>query len=321
MKAKKPVLFILDPLKKLDIKTDTSLALLLEFSSRGRGSWIADLSDLEAYSGRIFAHAAQAMVSKSGQITALKPLRRPLSDFSLVIIRKEPPFNEAYITMTYLLELAPPQVFVSNNPAGIRNTNEKMGILRFPKWIPETFVSSSPDLILSFQKKLGRPVVVKPLDKKGGEGVFLLHSGTSHAIKQLRQASEGGIKPLQVQRFLTSNGFRGDKRILLLGGQPLAAFEKVPQKGEFRANLSLGAVTRACGISRKEKLLIRSLAPYLKKQGLHLAGIDVMQERLIEINVTCPSGLLDAKLLYPELEPVKAWADFLERQEQKTLAN
>ncbi len=314
---KKPVLFILDPLEKLDPKTDTSLALLSELFARGRETWAADLKDLTADSGKAAVRASPITVQAGARFLELKSRYRPISDFGLVIIRKEPPFNEAYVTMTYLLELAPRHTFVSNNPLGIRNTNEKMGILHFPKWIPKTFISSTPELIMNFQKNLAGPVVIKPLDMKGGEGIFLLTSTGLKAKKKLLKASEGGTKPLQAQQFLQSKTFRGDKRILLLNGRLLTSYEKVPKPGEFRANLSLGAITRACGVTRREKRLIDSIRPYIQKQGLHLAGIDVMQERLIEINVTCPSGLVDARLLYPELEPVKAWADFLELKERQ----
>lgn len=318
MKPFKRVLFILDPLEKLDPATDTSLALLSDLAARGYETWAVDVPGIAVDSKGVIIAGRAVSASSHGQFTLLKkPESIRLNQFGLVIIRKEPPFDEAYLAMTYMLEMEAKSTFLSNAPQGIRNTNEKMSIFRFARWIPKTLATTSPALILSFQKKTGKALVIKPLDQKGGHGIFKLPLNSPGAAGKLARASRQARKPLQAQEFLSGKGLTGEKRILILNGQFLGAYEKIAQKNEFRANLSLGGMIRKTSLTRREKILTGEIGRYSKSQGLHLVGLDVLQEKLIEINVTCPSGLLDLKLLEPQLEPVKAWADFLERSAQK----
>lgn len=318
MKPFKRVLFILDPLSQLDPATDTSLALLSELNARGYETWTADIPDMALDQKGVSVWGKIASSPSSGRfITAKKTKLLRLDQFSFVLVRKEPPFNESYLTMTYMLEIDASKTFLSNNPRGIRNTNEKMGIFHFPQWIPRTLSTASPAHILSFQKLLGGPLVIKPLDEKGGRGIFKLPLNSPQGVRRLTQASRQGHKPLQAQEFLSGTGRRGEKRILILDGRFLGAYEKIAKKGEFRANLSLGGIIKRTTLTAREKRLIKDVANYAKTEGLHLVGIDVLNEKLIEINVTCPSGLLDLKLLEPGLEPVKAWADCLEKMALK----
>lgn len=303
------VLCILDPLEKLNPEWDTSLSLLRELAGRGHRISIADVQDLRETGTRISVDA----ISLGANLTAEGPRkRRDIEDFQLILIRKEPPFDDGYRRLTYLLEPVAGRVPVVNDPRGIRNTNEKMGILNFPDWIPETIVSNSADTILLFQQQLDRDLVIKPLYQKGGEGVFLLKRSQKNGRGSLMEATAHGRNSVMAQQFLASGGQAVDKRILLLNGEILTAFEKHPAAGEFRSNLVLGGTAHPTVLTEREKALAKAIRPYLLEQKLTFVGLDVMEGKLLEINVTCPSGLCDAKVLYPGLRLVEAWADFLE---------
>ena len=214
--------------------------------------------------------------------------------------------------MTALLERLASRVPMVNHPRGIRLTNEKLSILDFPKWIPKTLVTASPNSILRFQQKTGNQIVVKPLDQKGGKGVFLLSKNPKTALSQLRTATHKSKVKVMAQEFIEGKQ-QGEKRIVLLGGKVFATYEKRAKRGEFRANLGLGASFHRASLSRKEKNLINDLRPYLLKRGLYFVGIDVLGAKLIEINVTSPAGVTEAKFLNPKQPLAEAWADWLER--------
>jgi glutathione synthase len=313
------ILFILDPLEKLDPVWDTSMALARETEKRGHENWCADAPDIFSRSSRIFCRARR-MKAKTFPVTlppytpadgftASKPRTMKLEAFGCVVIRKEPPVDAAYVKMTRLLEQAADRVPMFNHPAGIRYNNEKLAILNFPRWIPETLVSRNPEEILKFQKKIKTDLVIKPLNEKGGKGVWRLKYGERNSLSLLRRAA--ARKTLMAQRFLTPRRAE-EKRILMMDGNFFSCYSKRPVTNEFRANLGLGATFHAAHLTPKEKQLVREMKPFLLKEGLYFAGIDVLDEKLIEINVTSPAGLLETKVLYPRRRPLEAWADFLE---------
>lgn len=309
-------LCVMDPLEKLDPEWDNSLAVLEELARRGHETWAVDVPDLWEVKNSVWGACTRfrwKKPSKTGSFPtpSQSPRNFQLNQFDLILIRKEPPFNEAYLHLTYLLEKTASEVPVINHPRGIRNTNEKLGILNFPHWIPETMVSASPERILDFQNKLGVPVIVKPLDQKGGRGVFLLPKERRAGLKKLVRATLHGKKTLMAQRFIDAEK-KVEKRIILLNGKLLTLYEKKPRPREFRANLGLGGTFHPAEASTQEKKLIRDLRPYLLQEGLSFVGIDVLNDKLIEINVTCPAGVTEAKFLYPALGLLEAWASFLE---------
>jgi glutathione synthase len=200
---------------------------------------------------------------------------------------------------------------VVNHPRGIRNNNEKLSILHFPDWIPKTMVSTSPKEILDFQKKLKAPVIVKPLDQKGGTGIFLIRSQGRAFKRRLAAATAGGTKALMAQAFINTKK-KIEKRIFVLGGRILTLYEKRPKGREFRANLGLGATWHPSRVSPREKALVSELRPWLLRERLDCVGLDVLNGKLIEINVTCPAGITEARFLGLRPDPLAAWADFLE---------
>lgn len=304
------ILIILDPLPKLNFEWDNSLAVGGELILRGHCVWLADAPDLWAENNRTFVRASKLLFFPSKSVR--EKYRAGVSkiwevaQMDLVMNRKEPPVNAAYLAMTYLLDGPARKIPVINRPAAVRNHNEKLSILNFPKWIPPTLVSSKETDILAFRKKHGE-IVIKPLDQKGGLDVFLMNSGSNTEL--LRTLLLKG-NPVMAQKRILS---RAEKRIVLMNGKLLCAYEKRPQGKEWRANLDLGATFHTTELSTAEKSLIREMKPFLIREGLYLVGLDVLGEKLIEINVTSPAGPTEAQFLSPHSKPVSAWADFVER--------
>ena len=291
-KRLKQFAFVMDPLESLDLPWDTSLCLLRELNARGHQNFLFVLSSLSLEAGQVF-----------GQGNLVKPLgnhhydlksisKTKLASFDAVFIRKDPPFDSNYLSLTYLLEPLVKKTLVINDPRGIRNANEKLSVLSFPKWSPPSLVSSNPDEILAFQKKIKSDLVIKPLYEKGGKGVFRLKKGQNNLLKKSVAKDNWVI----AQKFIPSND--GDKRILIWRGKILGAFSRIPPKGDFRSNLSLGGKFVKCRITQREKNLVRSIAPFLLKEGLLFVGIDVRGGYLIEMNVTSPAGLVELDQLY-----------------------
>jgi glutathione synthase len=315
------VLFIIDPVEKLELEWDNSLALVREMMARDHQCWSADTGDIYAETRRDFVRASRFVsvltrAKKSYALPQENPKILKLDSFDLILVRKEPPFDLEYYYLTLILERVARSIPVSNDPAGIRNTNEKMSTLLFPQHAPRTIVSSSTAAIAEFQKKFGGPVVVKPLNEKGGHGVRLLWPARSF-VKRLEQLTHHGRKTLMAQEFLAKHSGHEDKRIILLNGKIIASYEKHPPKNDFRTNLSLNGTSHPTKLTSAEINLANDLRTYLLKEGLHLVGIDVMAGKLIDLNVTCPAGMTVAKKLYPLLTPISAWADFLEKLRPK----
>lgn len=300
----------MDPLRRLDPQWDNSLALIREMTRRGHRCQICDLRDIECRNSFIRVGAAEITVAgcDPSALVTQKNGARDIRFFDLVLIRKEPPFNDSYYYSALLLDLAASDIPISNHPAGILKTNEKLATLLFPKWIPETLVTRSGDAILEFQKKIKDSIVLKPLNQKGGKGITLLKK-KEITKRRLQLLTQEGQRTLLVQRQLKS---RADKRILVLNGKILGAFEKHAPKNDFRTNLSLDGTFHPTTLHTNERQLVREMAPYLVRSGLHLVGIDVMEGKLLDLNVTCPAGMTVLKALHPELSPLQEWASFLE---------
>ena len=290
--------FVMDPLEKLDLEWDTSLCLLRELRRRGHQTILFIPSSLSLASGRVKGGGRLIQPAGGRRYSQGPEKEYDLGNFDAVLIRKDPPFDSGYLTLTYLLEPLVKETLVINHPRGIRNANEKLFGLQFPHGSPPTLVSADPDKILAFQKKIHSDLVVKPLYDKGGKGVFLLKRQTKGPQALLVKSTRNRTEAVVGQKFIPVPKGRGDKRILLWKGEILGAFERIPRTGEFRSNLSLGGRFASCQVTEREKSLVRALRPLLLKEGLWLAGIDVREEWLIEVNVTSPAGLVELELLY-----------------------
>ena len=308
------VLIIMDPPNKLDLRWDNSIALAHELTQRGIACWIADSLDIMLENSTVWVLAKPFQYQFTQRLPSRSVKKVSIDFFDLALIRKEPPFDLNYYAMTLILEHASIPIF--NSPRGIREANEKMWGLRFATLMPETLISSKLNEIVSFSNKFNDGVVIKPLYDKGGRGVFRAAKMTGRVTQRIKLACAEGKKPLVCQRFLKSAGGI-DKRIVILDGQVLCAFEKHPSKKDFRANLGLGATAYPTRLTQKELSLVKKIAVPLRKSGIALAGIDVMEGMLLEVNVTSPAGMTDAETLYPGNRFIAAWADWLLRKVRK----
>ena len=212
-----------------------------------------------------------------------------LCQMDAVWMRKDPPVDTDYVTAVQLLTLIGGKTLVLNDPAGLLVANEKLFALQFSNWVPETLVSRHKQTVLDFLADRER-AVLKPLDGKGGEGVFVLEAGDRNLNSLIEVSTNFGQVPVIVQEYLPA-AQQGDKRILLLEGEPLGAVNRLPGQGDFRGNVAAGGSVAAVDITEKERQMCAEIAPVLKAHKLYFVGIDVIGERLTEVNVTSPTML------------------------------
>lgn len=285
------VAFLVDPLPILQPHHDTSVALMEALQQRGHSVFSLELSDLSFRDGSTWGRCdrLQLYPGKTPWYAICESLHLPLSQMDAVWMRKDPPVDAAYITATQLLDTIGGNTLVLNDPAGLRSANEKLFALHFPDWAPTTVVTQHKPTILDFVAEQGQ-AVLKPLDGKGGEGIFFLQQGDRNLNSLIEVSTHYGTTPVMVQEYLPAAA-AGDKRILLLEGRPLGAVNRIPGRGDFRGNVAAGGSVDKVGITARERKLCEALAPVLQRQGFYFVGIDVIGERLTEINVTSPTML------------------------------
>lgn len=309
-------LFVIDPIERLKPAKDSSVALMEAVQRSGAQVWVCTPGDLCAIASRDGADEeghnawAQAMPLQLQPISAgpdgwqvPSPWYEPgpaqlvpLTGFAAVWMRKDPPVDEAYLYATHLLEIAERQgARVINRPAALRAWNEKLGALRFSRWMAPSLVSSRVEQLRGFAAE-HREVVLKPLGGRAGQGVVFASAATPGLGALLELVTGQEQLPVMIQAFLPGVS-AGDKRILLVNGEPLGAVNRVPKGGEFRSNLAVGGSPEATDLSESERRLCAELAPLLRAEGLFFVGIDVIDGRLSEINVTSPTGIREVERL------------------------
>ncbi len=300
-------LFVIDPISRLNPAKDSSVALMQAAQRAGLSLWWCTPADLLARGGQVSAWvrplrlAEIALAEGSWQVPSPwwqegEPELQALEGFGWVWMRKDPPVDEAYLYATHLLELAEHQgVRVLNRPASLRRWNEKLGALRFSALMAPTLVASRVDALAAFAAEQGE-VVLKPLGGRAGQGVVFASAATPGLRALLELVTQQEQLPVMAQAFLP--GVRaGDKRILLVDGEPLGAVNRVPGDQEFRSNLAVGGTPEAAGLTAEERHICAQLAPALREEGLFFVGIDVIDGRLSEINVTSPTGVREVERL------------------------
>lgn len=288
------ILVILDPPEALELSGDTSYALMLEAARRGHEIWTCSIGDLglEHDAPVADAHPTQVRAAQtSDDAFAFEPRTMlPLDAFDVVLMRKDPPVDMAYLQATWLLERARGRTVLINDPRGLRELNEHLSILEFPELIPPTIVTCSKERLGKFLKEQGGAIVVKPVEGHGGTGVFLVRSGDPNTSCIFETATANGTAWTMAQRYLPE-ATQGDKRIILLEGKPLGAFMRVPPPNEARGNLHVGATAQKAEIDDADEAVIKAVAPMLESYGQILVGLDVIGGRLTEINITSPTGI------------------------------
>ncbi|MDX2271299.1 MAG: glutathione synthase [Cyanobacteriota bacterium] len=307
------VAFILDPLDRLQANHDTSLALMSALQGRGHQVLSLQLSDLFVQAGETWGNCYQLRLDLSQSLwyEVVDHLQVPLSSLQAVWMRKDPPVDTAYLYATYLLDLIPPPTLVLNHPAGLRSANEKLFALQFGEWIPRTMVSANKATLLRFIEQEGR-TVLKPLGGKGGEGILFLSWGDPNLNSLIEISTQQGQLPVMLQEYLPA-ATQGDKRILLLAGEILGAVNRIPGQGDFRGNIAAGGHVAATEITEQERRLCEAIAPVLRREKLYFVGLDVIGERLTEINVTSPTMLQEISRLQG-LDLAEQVAFWLEKQ-------
>ena len=290
--------FIVDPLPELLPGQDSSIAFMREATRRGHEVWTGQIDGLGVgEGGRAFAWLQQTEVSDDeAWYRADAAGRGWLHEFDVVWMRKDPPYDLPYFYATHLLSLVSGPTLVVNDPAGLRNLDEKLFATRYPDLVPETLVSSRLEELRSFRDKLGGEMVLKPLGGRGGEGIFHLTPGDRNFNTILETATQFGTRPQIAQRYLPEVRY-GDKRILLLEGRPIGAVLRIPQHGEFRANFHVGGAPAKAEITERDREISARLEPGLRAHGILFAGIDVIGDFLTEVNVTSPTGVEEINAL------------------------
>jgi glutathione synthase len=220
-----------------------------------------------------------------------------LEDFDSVWMRKDPPFDMKFFFATHLLSLIDrSKCFVMNNPDGLREANEKLYALRFPEQIPQTLVSSDMQRLREFMDELGGEMIIKPLDGAGGSGVFYLNQQDRNTNSILEAATDNGRRLIMGQRYLPEIR-QGDKRIIVLNGEPLGAVLRVPLESETRGNIHVGGQCVKTEVTARDREICGALSPLLRADGLYFAGLDVIGSFLTEVNVTSPTGIQEINAL------------------------
>jgi glutathione synthase len=308
---------VMDPVDKIDIDKDTSFVLMLEAQRRGHEIDFMELDDLFIRGGTPEARYRRLELARATPHYQLGESRTgSLEDFDSVWMRKDPPFDLKYFFATHLLSLVDQsKSFVMNDPKGLREANEKLYALRFPEQIPQTLVTSDMARLRAFMSELGGEMIIKPLDGCGGSGVFYLNEQDRNTNSILESATDTGRRLVMGQRYLPEIR-QGDKRIIVLNGEPLGAVLRVPLESETRGNIHVGGQCVKTEVTERDREICAALAPLLRADGLYFVGLDVIGSYLTEVNVTSPTGIQEVNgLNHVCLE--RNVVDFVEQQVEK----
>lgn len=283
---------IMDPISDIKPNKDTSLALLLKAQSYGWNIHYLEQPDLFLKYGIAWGRTRPLKVyDHAEQWFSLGPVvEQPLDQFDILLMRKDPPVNMAYIYTTNILDHAERNgTLVVNRPQSLRDANEKLFATWFPQCMAPTLVSAYIPQLKDFVQEQGT-VVIKPLDSMGGENIFKSHPDDPNLTVILEILTHHGRNPIMVQRYIPEITQEGDKRIILINGEPIPyALARIPQPGEFRGNLAAGGTGIGVKLTERDRWICAQIGPILREKGLFLVGIDVIGDYLTEINVTSPT--------------------------------
>ena len=286
----------MDPPENIKIKGDTTFALMAEAQSRGIELFEFQPGSLTIENGEITARLRSAKVHPDNPkqpFTLGAPCRQPLNDFEVILIRQDPPFDMAYYSNTYLLELLAPSTRILNNPRAIRNTPEKLSALHFPHLMAATLISHDRELITDFARRTGE-VVLKPLSLFGGEMIVRSNVDDPHFTNHMDTLLAHSAEPIVAQEFLP-NVKDTDKRVMMLQGEVVGVLGRIPAEGTFVANIHSGGRPVLSSLTPKEEQACREVGSKLKQWDVFFAGLDLIDERLSEINVTSPTLTVELK--------------------------
>jgi glutathione synthase len=291
----------MDPIDSINIDADSTFALMLEGQARSHALWHYEVRHMALKEGRarpegrreerLFARGHRVKVARAqGAHYAFDAMETlDLGTMDVILMRQDPPFDMAYITATHMLEHIQPNTLVVNDPAAVRNAPEKILVTRFPDLMPPTMISWDLEAIRAFRTEY-KDIIVKPLFGNGGAGVFRMKPDDENLGALLEMHFARSREPLMFQRYEPAVR-AGDKRIILVDGEPMGAVNRVPAAGEARSNMHVGGRPEKVSLTPRDREICTAIGPTLKQQGLIFVGIDVIGDYLTEINVTSPTGL------------------------------
>lgn len=287
--------FQMDPIDRIDIRGDSTFAMLLEAQHRGHELFYYTPADLFMRDGRVMARGHTLKVlDKPGDHYQLSNARTiDLSELDVLHLRQDPPFDMAYITTTFLLERIHPQTLVVNDPAHVRNAPEKLFVTQFLDLMPPSLITRSLEDVKAFREEHD-DIIIKPLYGNGGAAVFRLAPGDTNIGSLVELFQTVFREPFVVQKYLPEVR-QGDKRIVLVDGEPVGAINRVPASDETRSNMHIGGRPEPIELTERDREICATIGPELRRRGILLAGIDVIGQYLTEINVTSPTGLREIK--------------------------
>lgn len=307
------IAFVMDPLANVNIDADTTFAFMLAAAARGHELYFTRQADLSARGDVALAVVQRAEVRRvhGDHYTLHAQEQVELHSMDVVFERTDPPFGVDYLHATHLLELAEERgTLVVNKPSGLRAANEKLYALHFPTVIPDTLVTASSAAIIAFAEEFGGHCIIKPVDGHGGEAVFMLDLADRNKNALIEVMTQHETQRVICQRYLP-DARAGDKRILLVDGEPIGAILRVPRADDNRGNIHVGGTVAATTLTERDLEICEVAAPRLREDGLWFVGLDVIGGHLTEVNVTSPTGIQEVSRLdnIDGADAVIAWAE------------
>ncbi len=281
----------MDPVASIDIRGDSTFALLLEAQRRGHGIfyYLPKALSLRGYAVHAWGSDLEVRDEAGNHFSLGEERRVDLSGVDAVLLRQDPPFDMSYISSTHILERIHPETLVVNDPVEVRNAPEKLFVMRFSEFMPATLITRDRDEIRAFRDEFG-DIILKPLYGNGGAGVFRLTEADENLASLVELFEQTFREPFIVQQYLPEVR-RGDKRIILVDGKPAGAINRVPAVGEARSNMHVGGRAEPAEMTDRDRAICEAIGPELSRRGLIFVGIDVIGDYLTEINVTSPTGI------------------------------
>ena len=304
-------LFVMDPAETMHPAKDTTFAFMRGAQARSHECFHCLPRDIANEGQNVTARARSITVSDTApHLTLGSETVLDIAALDAVFIRKDPPFDPAYVHLTHQLDLVKGRTLVLNDPRGLRDANEKLFAFHFADHMPRSRVTADPNEIIAFVDAAGGHAVLKPLDGAGGSGVVVLARGDKNLRSLADVWTSEGKKLALVQEYLPAIR-TGDKRVLVLEGQALGAVLRVPREDDVRANLHVGGRAEPTELTPKEKAIVAAVGPKLVEHGLYFVGLDFIGERLIEVNVTSPTGIQELSRFVgrPVEQDVIAWVE------------
>jgi glutathione synthase len=297
----------MDHVSTIDIDGDSTFVLGLEAEKRGYEVWHYTPPELIFRDRKVLARAQPMKLrrEKGNHYTLGAAELVDVAAFDVILLRQDPPFDMSYITTTHLLEHIHPRTLVVNDPAQVRNAPEKLFVTHFDKVMPPTLITADARALREFRDE-HRDIIIKPLFGNGGAGVFRLKPDDENFASLLEMFSQRSREPVIAQRYLPEVR-QGDKRIILIDGEPVGAINRVPMAGEARSNMHAGGKPMKSELTKREQEICAILGPELKRRGMIFVGIDVIGDYLTEINVTSPTGLQEIARFDGTRPEMKIW--------------